>query len=63
MRRAQPKADPVIVGLTITENDDVITIVGTVPDEPTHQSLLKAAKETPGVKEVKDQMKVSPKKN
>jgi hypothetical protein len=32
-----------------------------VPDEATHQALLKAAKETPGVTGVKDEMKVEKK--
>jgi osmotically-inducible protein OsmY len=63
MEKALPKAEHVIHGLTITDDGQVVTISGTVPDEATHHSLLKAAKDTPGVKSVKDDLKVeAPKK-
>jgi osmotically-inducible protein OsmY len=63
MMKAKPNSDAMIQALTITANDDgsMITIAGSVPDEKTHQTLLKAAKGTTGVKQVKDQMKVTKK--
>jgi osmotically-inducible protein OsmY len=64
MMTAKPASSQAIQALTITANDDgsIVTIKGSVPDEGTHQALLKAAKGTEGVKTVKDQMKVEKKK-
>lgn len=64
MEKAVPKAEPIIRVLKITDDGhDVVTVTGIVPDHETHQALLKAAKETPGVKSVEDHLKViEPKK-
>jgi osmotically-inducible protein OsmY len=64
MMTAKPASSEIIQALTITANDDgsIVTVKGSVPDEGTHQALLKAAKGTEGVKTVKDQMKVEKKK-
>lgn len=62
MKKAHPKSETIIDALTITEDGSIIMLSGTVPDEPTHRSLVKAAKETPGVKNVKDDIKIQPKK-
>ena len=62
MEKARPKAASLIQGLTITEDGQDVTIKGTVPDAETHRALLKAAKETPGVKSVQDEMKVQEQK-
>jgi osmotically-inducible protein OsmY len=63
MEKADPKAESVIRTLTIKEEGEgIILLKGTVPDEITHQALIKAAKETHGVKSVKDELKVNPAK-
>lgn len=63
MRQSRPMADAVIERLTIEEDGDTVTVTGIVPDETTRQSLLRAARETSGVKHVKDDLKVEkPKK-
>jgi osmotically-inducible protein OsmY len=61
LEKAQPRSLTIIKGLMITEDGDVVTIAGIVPDEATHQALAKAARETPNVKGVKDEMKVQKK--
>lgn len=58
MKKAHPMGEEVIKALMITDDGEIITVTGIVPDEDTHQKLLKAAKETPGVKDVKDEVKV-----
>ncbi|HVH44726.1 MAG TPA: BON domain-containing protein [Labilithrix sp.] len=61
MEKARPKSEAVIHALTITDDGQIVTVTGVVPDEPTHQALAKAARETPGVKSVQDEMKVQKK--
>jgi osmotically-inducible protein OsmY len=61
MEKARPKSEAVIHGLMITDDGQIVTISGTVPDAETHQALLKAAKDTPGVKNIHDDMKVQKK--
>ncbi|MBX3204945.1 MAG: BON domain-containing protein [Labilithrix sp.] len=58
MEKAHPGSQAVIHALTITDDGQIVTLSGTVPDETTHQRLLKSAKDTPGVKSVKDDLKV-----
>ena len=43
------------------DDGSVVIVTGTVPDEATHHALLKSARETPGVKSVKDDLKVQKK--
>jgi osmotically-inducible protein OsmY len=61
MMKARPKSQTLIQGLTITDDGNVVIVSGTVPDEATHQALLKAAKDAPGVKNVQDDIKVQKK--
>jgi osmotically-inducible protein OsmY len=61
MEKARPKSQAVIQGLTITDDGSMVTVAGMVPDETTHQALIKAAKDTPGVKGVQDDIKVEKK--
>lgn len=58
MRQSRPMADAVIERLSIEEDGDTVTVSGIVPDETTRQALLRAARETSGVKHVKDDLKV-----
>ncbi len=58
LEKAHPKSESIIHGLTITDDGENVTLSGKVPDEATHRSLVKTAKETPGVKSVKDELKV-----
>jgi len=58
LEKAHPKSESVIHGLTITDDGENVTLSGKVPDEATHRSLVKTAKETPGVKSIKDDLKV-----
>lgn len=58
MRESIPEGDVIVRGIIITDDGDLITLTGIVPDEETHQALLKAARETPDVKRVKDELKV-----
>jgi osmotically-inducible protein OsmY len=61
MHQARPQAMSVVHALTITEDGETVVVSGMVPDEATHQALLKAAKDTAGVKSVRDEMKVQKK--
>jgi osmotically-inducible protein OsmY len=62
MQQAQPQSMTVIEALTITEEGTQdVRLSGTVPNEDTKKALVKAAKDTPGVKNVKDDLKVSKK--
>ena len=58
MQQSRPMAESVIDALVITEDGQVVTVAGTVPDETTRQALLRAARETPGVNSVKDHLRV-----
>ena len=58
MRQVRPMANAVIDALTITDDGQVVTLEGTVPDETTHQALLRAARETQGVTTVKDDLRI-----
>jgi len=58
MHQSRPMAHAVIETLTIKEDGDTITVSGFVPDETTRQALLRAARETNGVKHVKDDLKI-----
>ncbi len=58
MKQSRPMADALIDEIAITEDGQVVTVTGTVPDETTRQALLRAARETPGVSSVKDNLKV-----
>lgn len=59
MMLSHPNDATVIRHLTIRdEGDGVIILGGVVPDEDTHRSVLKAAKEAPGVKSVRDELQV-----
>lgn len=58
MHEALPESDTIIRGLILTDDGEVITISGTIPDEEAREALLKAAHETPNVKGVKDEMKL-----
>jgi osmotically-inducible protein OsmY len=62
MEKAHPTHESVIRALSISDDGTTVTIVGVVPDAATHQALLKAARETPGVKNVRDEMKVEKEK-
>ncbi|MBX3262862.1 MAG: BON domain-containing protein [Labilithrix sp.] len=58
LEAALPQSRAVIHALTITDDGQTVTLSGVVPDETTHKGLVKAAKETPGVKDVKDDLKI-----
>jgi osmotically-inducible protein OsmY len=58
MKTAQPMSEEIIRALVITDDGEIITVTGVVPDEDTHKKLLKAAKDAPGVKGVRDEIKV-----
>ncbi|MBX3217776.1 MAG: BON domain-containing protein [Labilithrix sp.] len=58
MEAAHPQSQAVIHGLTITDDGQTVTLAGVVPDETTRKGLVKAAKETPGIKSVKDDLKI-----
>ncbi|HVJ91681.1 MAG TPA: BON domain-containing protein [Labilithrix sp.] len=59
MEKTHPKSEPVIHALTITDDGQTVTLKGAVPDEATHQALIKTARATPGVKNVRDELTVS----
>jgi osmotically-inducible protein OsmY len=61
MQAAQPKSATVIQNLTITDDGTMVTLSGNVPDEATHQKLLKAAKDSAGTGNIKDDIKVQSK--
>lgn len=61
LEEAAPKSVMIIRGLIITDDGEIVTLKGIVPDEPTHQRLAKAARETPDVKDIKDELKVQKK--
>jgi len=58
MMKDRPTASMVINDLMITDDGTTIFIGGIVPDEATHQALLKSAQKTTGVKNVQDELKV-----
>jgi osmotically-inducible protein OsmY len=59
MKKAYVKPDPAMIDkITITEERDTVILRGSIPDEATRQVLLDAAKKTPGVKNVRDELKV-----
>jgi osmotically-inducible protein OsmY len=63
MTKEQPSAAAVITHLIISDDGSVVVLSGIVPDKSTHDALIKAAKDTPGVKGVRDDLKLSgPKK-
>lgn len=61
MEEKEPRSVTIIRGLIISDDGEVVTISGIVPDEATHQALYKTARETPNVKGVKDEIKVQKK--
>jgi osmotically-inducible protein OsmY len=61
LEEAAPRSLTIIRGLMITDDGTIVTVKGIVPDEATHQSLAKAARETPDVKGIKDELKVQKK--
>lgn len=59
MRDAYLKRDPSMIDkITIVEERDTIVLRGSIPDEATRKLLLDAAKKTPGVKNVRDELKL-----
>lgn len=59
MQRVRPNQEMLLRAIKITEdNPGTLMISGTVPDDATREALVKAAKETPGVKNVTDDLKV-----
>lgn len=61
LAKAHPRSEAIIDALSISDNGDVVVLSGTVPDESTREAFIKAAKATPGVKGVNDQLKVQKK--
>jgi osmotically-inducible protein OsmY len=61
MAKARPQSMTTIQSITITDDGSSITLTGMVPDEATHQALLKAARDTQGVQTVRDELKVQKK--
>jgi osmotically-inducible protein OsmY len=61
MLKEVPSAQAVIRALVITEDGNLIVIRGLIPDQATHDALMKAAKDTPGVKDTKDDTNVAKK--
>jgi osmotically-inducible protein OsmY len=59
MAKDRPQAAAIVNHLIISDDGTVVLLSGTVPDEPTHDALVKSAKSTPGVKSVKDDLHVS----
>jgi osmotically-inducible protein OsmY len=59
MAKDRPAAAAIVNHLIISDDGTVILLSGTVPDEATHDALVKSAKSTPGVKNVKDDLHVS----
>jgi osmotically-inducible protein OsmY len=59
-RLMQDKAAPasVITALTITDDGSLVVVSGTVPDQVTHDNVLKSAQKAPGVKGIRDDMKI-----
>jgi osmotically-inducible protein OsmY len=53
-----PKTEVVMRKLLITDDGAVVVISGIVPDQATHDAVMKHAKKAPGVGEVKDQMQI-----
>jgi hyperosmotically inducible protein len=45
--------------IQVTSNERVVTVSGSVPSEAAHQRVLKYARETEGVKDVKDELSVA----
>ena len=58
MRRDQPQAASLIQDIVLSDDGSVLIISGTVPDEPTHEQLVRSAQTTPGVKRVQDDLRV-----
>ncbi len=59
MKDAYVKRDPALVDkILILEEQDTVILRGSIPDEATRKVLLDAAKKTPGVKNVRDELKV-----
>ena len=58
MKQSRPMAEALIDAISITEDGQVVTVTGTVPDETTRQALLRAARETPGVNTVRDNLRI-----
>lgn len=59
MMVTHPDQASVLRHLTIREEGEGnIVLSGVVPDEDTHRSILKAARETPGVNHVRDDLKI-----
>jgi osmotically-inducible protein OsmY len=54
-----PKAQVVVNRLVITDDGSVIFISGTVPDQATHDAVMKQAKKAPGVSDVKDNVQIA----
>jgi osmotically-inducible protein OsmY len=65
LKEAYLKRDPAVIDkITIVEERDTVILRGSIPDEATRKLLLDAAKKTPGVKNVRDELKVEkPNKN
>lgn len=59
MAKDRPAAAAIVNRLIISDDGTVILLSGTVPDEATHDALVKSAKSTPGVKNVKDELHIS----
>jgi osmotically-inducible protein OsmY len=52
MAKDRPAAAAIVNHLIISDDGTVILLSGAVPDEATHDALVKSAKSTPGVKSV-----------
>ena len=44
LKKAHPQGEEIIKALIITDDGELITLTGIVPDEDTHKKLVKAAK-------------------
>jgi osmotically-inducible protein OsmY len=58
MRRDNPTSLSVIQDIILADDGSTLIVSGTVPDEQTHDQLMKSAQNTPGVKRVQDDLKV-----
>ncbi|MDB4936890.1 MAG: hypothetical protein JWP87_3862 [Labilithrix sp.] len=56
-----PKAKAVVNEVVITDDGSVIVVSGTVPDQATHDAVIRDAKKAPGVRDVKDNLQTAKK--
>jgi osmotically-inducible protein OsmY len=59
LRQEKAAPEAVLSKLEITDENGTIVLNGTVPDKATHEAVVKSAKKAPGVKHVRDNLKMS----